>query len=77
MSRSAEDAAAPAVTLAVMRLVTMFDGASPPKVSCVILPIAPMGVMSDSPVARQATMARKNVISTATIPIQSEVPKAK
>ena len=38
----------------------------PPKMSCVTLPIGPIGVVSVSPVTRQATRARKNDSSTAT-----------
>ena len=43
--------------------------------SCVILPMAPTGVMSVSPVARQATMARKKDMTTARMPIHQWMPK--
>ena len=38
--------------------------------SCVILPSAPMGVVSVSPVARHATIASTALISTASAPSQ-------
>ena len=44
------------------------EGMKLPKVSCMIFPIAPTGVMSDSPVARAATNARKKVITMAKAP---------
>ena len=47
----------------------MLEGATTPYISCVILPIAPIGVMSVSPVARAATIDRKKVTSTARMPI--------
>ena len=56
--RSALCPAAPPVTLAVIRLAAIWPGTIKPKVSCVTLPSAPMGVMPVSPVTRQATMAR-------------------
>ena len=46
MSKSAECAAAPAVTVAVMRFAVTFPGTSTPKVSCVIFPSALIGVMA-------------------------------
>ena len=61
---------------AVIRLAEAFCGISVPKVSCMILPIAPTGVMSDSPVARQATSASRKVISTATSPSRKGTLKA-
>ena len=73
--RSAADAAAPAVMLALMRLTFMFPGLRPPKISCVTLPIAPIGVVSVSPVIRQATRAKANVSTTATALCQRGMPK--
>ena len=72
---TAECAAEPAVTVAVIRFAVAFPGTSTPKVSWVILPIAPTGVMSVSPVARHATMARKKDMITARIPIHQWMPK--
>ena len=51
--------------LAAIRLMFVSPGLSVPKMSCVTLPIAPMGVVSVSPVTRQATSARKNEKTTA------------
>ena len=66
VSRSALLPAAAAVMLALMRLMFMWPGLSAPNVSWVILPIAPTGVVSVSPVTRQATRARANESATAT-----------
>jgi len=41
----------------------------------VIFPMAPIGVMSVSPVARAATIDRRKVRSTATTPIHHVIPK--
>ncbi|NBX30659.1 hypothetical protein EBR04_09520, partial [bacterium] len=38
--------------------------------------MAPIGVMSVSPVARAATIERRNVTSTARMPIHHEMPKS-
>ncbi len=50
-----------------IRLTFMLPGSGDArrKSSCVTLPMAPMGVVSVSPVTRQATRARKNESSTA------------
>ena len=61
----------------VSLVVSRSPGLMAPNVSCVILPIAPIGVVSVSPVARQATIARKNVRNTATNPMIQDVPKTK
>jgi hypothetical protein len=42
----------------------------------VILPIAPIGVMSVSPVARAATIDKRNVTTTASRPIHQVIPKS-
>ena len=42
-------------TLAVIRLAVMLPGVTTPKVSCVIFPMAPTGVMPVSPATRAAT----------------------
>ena len=60
---------------AVIRFVVMFVGASTPYTSCVIFPMAPIGVMSVSPVALAATIESRKVTSTATIPIHQLMPK--
>jgi hypothetical protein len=65
VSRSAEEVADPAVMLAAIRFTFKFPGERAPKVSWVIFPMAPIGVVSVSPVTRQATSARKNDIPTA------------
>ena len=65
MSRSALLPAVAAVMFALMRLTFMSPGLSTPNASWVILPIAPTGVVSVSPVTRQATSASANESSTA------------
>ncbi len=75
-SRSAAWLVAPAVMFAVIRLTLTSPGASAPKVSCVILLIGPTGVMSVSPAARVATTTSRNVVSTATAPIQYWMPNS-
>ena len=77
MSRSALLLAAAAVTLALIRFTLTFLGCKTPKTSCVILPIAPTGVVSVSPVTRQATSARTNESSTATAVCQYGMPKVR
>ena len=66
INKSADDPAAPAVMFALIRFTSMLPGLSPPKTSWVTLPIAPMGVVSVSPVTRHATKARKKERKTAT-----------
>jgi len=50
---------------ALIRFTFMLPGLSAPNVSCATLPMAPVGVVSVSPVTRQATSARKNDMATA------------
>ncbi len=57
--------AAPAVMLAAIKFTFTLPGLMAPKVSCVTLPIAPMGVVSVSPVTRHATTASAKESSTA------------
>src|ERR1035441_374032 len=59
---------------ALIRFTFMFPGLSAPKVSCVTLPIALMGVVSVSPVTRHATSARAKDITTATALCQYGIP---
>src|SRR6516165_8377948 len=61
--------------LALIRLILTLPGLSAPKVSCVIFPIAPTGVVSVSPVTRQATSASKKDSATATTLCQTGMPK--
>ena len=75
VSRSADEVAAPAVMLAAMMLVFMLPGANTPKVSWVILPIGPTGVVSVSPVTRQATSAMGKLMTTASVLCQYGMPK--
>ncbi len=77
VNKSAECDAAPEVIDAVIRFVVMLEGASQPYNSCVILPIAPIGVTSVSPVARAATIDSRNVTSTAMIPIHQVISNKK
>ena len=51
--------------LALIKLTLTLPGLSAPKISCVTLPIAPTGVVSVSPVTRQATSANQNDSATA------------
>ena len=53
----------------------MLPGLSAPKVSWVTLPMAPVGVVSVSPVTRQATSARKNDRRTASTLCQTGMSK--
>jgi hypothetical protein len=57
--------AAAAVTLALMRFTVVLSGLTAPRMSWVILPMAPTGVVSVSPVTRQATSASAKESSTA------------
>ena len=74
VSRSALLLAAAAVTFALIRFTVMLPGLRTPNVSCVIFPIAPTGVVSVSPVTRQATRASANESSTATAVCQYGMP---
>src|SRR5436190_1725791 len=75
VSRSAADVAAPAVMLALIRLMLTLPGLSAPKASWVTLPMAPTGVVSVSPVTRQATSASRNDSATATTLCQTGMAK--
>jgi len=55
----------------------MFPGLTAPKVSCVIFPMAPTGVVSVSPVTRQATSARAKERTTARSVCQYGIPKVR
>src|SRR5207302_5384542 len=61
--------------LALIKLTLTLPGLSAPKVSCVTLPIAPTGVVSVSPVTRQATSASQNDSITAIVLCQTGMPK--
>src|SRR5256885_16366514 len=61
--------------LALIRLTLTLPGLSAPKMSCVTLPIAPTGVVSVSPVTRQATSASQKDSATATALSQTAMPK--
>src|SRR5262249_37282455 len=61
--------------LALIKLTLMLPGLSAPKVICVTLPIAPTGVVSVSPVTRQATSASQKDSTTATAACQTGIPK--
>src|SRR5947209_6701504 len=61
--------------LALIKLTVTLPGLSPPKMSCVTLPIAPTGVVSVSPVTRQATSASQKDSATATTLSQTAMPK--
>src|SRR3954451_6111728 len=60
---------------ALIRLTVTLPGLSPPKMSCVTLPIAPTGVVSVSPVTRAATSASQKDSTTATTLSQTAMPK--
>src|SRR5215813_514174 len=75
VSRSAADVAAPAVILALIKLTVTLPGLNAPKMSCVTLPIAPTGVVSVSPVTRQATSASQKDSATAIAVSQTGMPK--
>src|SRR2546429_1767004 len=61
--------------LALIKLTLTLPGLSTPKVSCVTLPRAPIGVVSVSPVTRQATSASKKDSATAIALCQIGMPK--
>ncbi|OPZ80785.1 MAG: hypothetical protein BWY75_03710 [bacterium ADurb.Bin425] len=65
-----------AVTEAAIKLVVMLRGASTATVSCVILHMADMGVTSVSPVARQATRAKRKLRPTVVKPTRGLIEKA-
>src|SRR5262249_49600356 len=74
-SRSAAEVAAPAVMLALIKLTLTLPGLSPPKMSCVTLPMASTGVVSVSPVTLQATSASTKDKATARMLCQTGMPK--
>src|SRR5436189_1919344 len=61
--------------LALIKLALMLPGLSASKVSCVTLAIAPTGVVSVSPVTRQATSASQKDSATAIALSQTAMPK--
>src|SRR5215472_911737 len=61
--------------LALIKLTLMLPGLSAPKISWVTLPIAPTGVVSVSPVTRQATSASQKDSATAIAVSQTGMPK--
>src|SRR3989449_7097455 len=61
--------------LALIKLTLTLPGLSAPKMSCVTLPIAPTGVVSVSPVTRQATSASQKDSATAITLSQTAMPK--
>src|SRR5262249_8784252 len=61
--------------LALIRLTLTLPGLSAPKVSCVTLPMAPTGVVSVSPVTRQATSASQKDSATAIAISHTAMPK--
>jgi hypothetical protein len=61
--------------LALIKLILTLPGLIAPKASCVTLPIAPTGVVSVSPVTRQATSASRKDSITATRLCQTGMPK--
>jgi len=61
--------------LALIKLTLTLPGLSAPKMSWVTLPIAPMGVVSVSPVTRQATSASQKDSATAIAVSQTGMPK--
>src|SRR5882724_805823 len=77
VSRSAELLAELAATEADIKLWVMFFGDRTANSNCMTLPIAPMGVVSVSPVARQAAMQRTNDMTAATMPRGIEIWNAK
>src|ERR1035437_9775689 len=74
VSKSAAEVAAPAGMFALIRFTFMLPGLSAPNVSGVTLPIAPMGVVSVSPVTRHATSASAKDITTASALCQYGIP---
>src|SRR3979409_1600006 len=61
--------------LALIKLTLTLPGLSAPKMSCVTLPMGPTGVVSVSPVTRQATSASQNDSATAIAVSQTAMPK--
>src|ERR1700747_2533480 len=61
--------------LALIKLTLMLPGLSAPKMIWVTLPIAPIGVVSVSPVTRQATSASQKDNTTAIAVSQTGMPK--
>src|ERR1700758_2916101 len=61
--------------LALIKLTLMLPGLSAPKMSWVTLPIAPIGVVSVSPVTRQATSASQKDSATAIAVSQTGMSK--
>src|SRR5216683_931263 len=61
--------------LALIKLTLTLPGLSAPKMSWVTLPIAPTGVVSVSPVTRQATSASQKDSATAIAVSQTGMPK--
>src|SRR5262249_10403282 len=61
--------------LALIKLTLTLPGLSRPKISWVTLPIAPTGVVSVSPVTRQATSASQKDNATAIALSQTGMPK--
>src|ERR1700745_3348308 len=61
--------------VALIKLTLTLPGLSPPKMSWVTLPIAPTGVVSVSPVTRQATSASQKDNATAIAVSQTGMPK--
>jgi hypothetical protein len=61
--------------LALIKLTLTLPGCNAPKMSCVTLPIAPTGVVSVSPVTRQATRASQKDSATAITVSQTGMPK--
>src|SRR5271169_4768308 len=60
---------------ALIKLILTLPGCNAPKMSCVTLPIAPTGVVSVSPVTRQATRASQKDSATAITVSQTGMPK--
>src|SRR5438874_6888574 len=61
--------------LALIKLTLTLPGCNAPKISWVTLPIAPTGVVSVSPVTRQATSASQKDRATAITVSQTGMPK--
>src|SRR3954470_14317978 len=61
--------------LALIKLTLTLPGCNAPKMSWVTLPIAPTGVVSVSPVTRQATSANQKDSATAMTVSQTGMPK--
>src|SRR5262245_13864120 len=61
--------------LALIKLTLTLQGLSAPNTSCVTFPIAPTGVVSVSPVTRQATSASQKDSATAIALSQTAMPK--